>query len=420
MPSQYSQPVDLENDNSQCIDDEQQNQQNVKLPPLLKSSTPQPPSTLQQSIEYLNQNNIIRVKSVQNISDSFNSRTSVQRKSSTQTNSESFSNNNYNDSNVNKKRSGCIRVVSPQHLISFSSQPNKDIVLPPFLKFDKKSMDIYVKSDESTTKRKETPKNIKNMNESDNAIDHYMANELNISTANMQETTDLITEGGNCPEEVTGEEVVDIICSPNFMDLSYEDTFDDDIEVIYDSSMNSDYNDEICRQRLQQAAQNMEIDMSNIINPPPLIPFTNNGVNGDNLEVLNNSTPLSPSIERKISNRNMKAESTTNNHRIESINLDDSDNNMLKIIGCDTYSGRMENAIRKSTSTRTSFSGLPPLIGNVSNSNGSRHSPCPIPTAFVLRNPRGNQPRTYTTDALWAALMDVKSGESIYRYIYIN
>lgn len=33
----------------------------------------------------------------------------------------------------------------------------------------------------------------------------------------------------------------------------------------------------------------------------------------------------------------------------------------------------------------------------------------------VLRNPRGNQPRTYTTDSLYAALMDVKSGESIYR-----
>lgn len=36
-------------------------------------------------------------------------------------------------------------------------------------------------------------------------------------------------------------------------------------------------------------------------------------------------------------------------------------------------------------------------------------------SAVVLRNPRGNQPRTYTTDALYAALMDVKSGESIYR-----
>lgn len=39
----------------------------------------------------------------------------------------------------------------------------------------------------------------------------------------------------------------------------------------------------------------------------------------------------------------------------------------------------------------------------------------PPPTTFVLRNPRGNQPRTYNTDALWAALMDVKAGESIYR-----
>lgn len=34
---------------------------------------------------------------------------------------------------------------------------------------------------------------------------------------------------------------------------------------------------------------------------------------------------------------------------------------------------------------------------------------------FILRNPRGNQTRTYTTDNLWSALMDVKGGESIYR-----
>lgn len=34
---------------------------------------------------------------------------------------------------------------------------------------------------------------------------------------------------------------------------------------------------------------------------------------------------------------------------------------------------------------------------------------------FILRNPRGNQTRTYTTDNLWSALMDVKAGESIYR-----
>lgn len=36
-------------------------------------------------------------------------------------------------------------------------------------------------------------------------------------------------------------------------------------------------------------------------------------------------------------------------------------------------------------------------------------------SAVVLRSPRGNQPRTYTTDALYSALMDVKAGESIYR-----
>lgn len=36
-------------------------------------------------------------------------------------------------------------------------------------------------------------------------------------------------------------------------------------------------------------------------------------------------------------------------------------------------------------------------------------------SAVVLRSPRGNQPRSYNTDALYSALMDVKAGESIYR-----
>lgn len=39
----------------------------------------------------------------------------------------------------------------------------------------------------------------------------------------------------------------------------------------------------------------------------------------------------------------------------------------------------------------------------------------PMRNDVVLRSPRGNQPRAYTTDALYSALMDVKSGESIYR-----
>lgn len=39
----------------------------------------------------------------------------------------------------------------------------------------------------------------------------------------------------------------------------------------------------------------------------------------------------------------------------------------------------------------------------------------PSLSAVVLRNPRSNQPRTYSNDALYAALMDVKAGESIYR-----
>ncbi|XP_031616912.1 longitudinals lacking protein, isoforms J/P/Q/S/Z [Contarinia nasturtii] len=44
----------------------------------------------------------------------------------------------------------------------------------------------------------------------------------------------------------------------------------------------------------------------------------------------------------------------------------------------------------------------------------------PMRNAVILRNPRGNQPRSYTTDALYTALMDVKNGESIYRASQIH
>uniref|UniRef100_A0A0K8TKT7 HTH psq-type domain-containing protein n=1 Tax=Tabanus bromius TaxID=304241 RepID=A0A0K8TKT7_TABBR len=53
--------------------------------------------------------------------------------------------------------------------------------------------------------------------------------------------------------------------------------------------------------------------------------------------------------------------------------------------------------------------------GNNSSNNSNDELFNPTPHAVVLRNPRSNQPRTYSTDSLYAALMDVKRGESIYR-----
>lgn len=50
----------------------------------------------------------------------------------------------------------------------------------------------------------------------------------------------------------------------------------------------------------------------------------------------------------------------------------------------------------------------------IQNSKPGSSPPANFPP-FILRNPRGNQTRTYTTANLWAALMDVKAGESIYR-----
>ncbi|XP_055714547.1 broad-complex core protein isoforms 1/2/3/4/5 isoform X1 [Phlebotomus papatasi] len=63
---------------------------------------------------------------------------------------------------------------------------------------------------------------------------------------------------------------------------------------------------------------------------------------------------------------------------------------------------------------------LPPLIPFTKNQIKDEQLIVPPPKAFVLRNPRGNQPRSYNIDALWAALMNVKAGESIYRASQIH
>uniref|UniRef100_A0A182W2M4 BTB domain-containing protein n=1 Tax=Anopheles minimus TaxID=112268 RepID=A0A182W2M4_9DIPT len=69
------------------------------------------------------------------------------------------------------------------------------------------------------------------------------------------------------------------------------------------------------------------------------------------------------------------------------------------------------NSLSRSVTRRPRLTGRSKeALHQLLNTNGT-----PPPIAFTLRNPRGNQPRTYNTEALWAALMDVKAGESIYR-----
>lgn len=72
---------------------------------------------------------------------------------------------------------------------------------------------------------------------------------------------------------------------------------------------------------------------------------------------------------------------------------------------------RMKNIHHASINARN----IKGSCGGRDKKGGYGHS-MPLPSAVVLRNPRINQPRTYNTDALYAALMDVNSGESIYRY----
>lgn len=130
-----------------------------------------------------------------------------------------------------------------------------------------------------------------------------------------------------------------IICSPNFTELSCNGQNDDDVDDDDDDELliDNDFEDDIC--------------FSEDSKLPPLVPFQPN---------LNNNSGdyITAGTVSKIKNEKIK----------EKLNF--------------------ENFL---------LNGGPP------------------PSQFVLRNPRGNQPRTYNSDALWAALMDVKSGESIYR-----
>uniref|UniRef100_A0A182NG95 BTB domain-containing protein n=1 Tax=Anopheles dirus TaxID=7168 RepID=A0A182NG95_9DIPT len=190
-----------------------------------------------------------------------------------------------------------------------------------------------------------------------------------------------------------GDGYENIICSPNFPQLTgvvggYKAEEDDEDE---------EYGDDYAIQLLAE-----EIDSSVLAN----------GGESDGDEILYKPPPLmaggantKPSVMRTygrvaggmVGNGATGATSTLTIRKIE-------------------RQGRGNMGVSQSTSL-TRPNRRPRLTGRskdalnqLLNANGA-----PPPIAFTLRNPRGNQPRTYNTEALWAALMDVKAGESIYR-----
>ncbi|KAL1390235.1 hypothetical protein pipiens_012489 [Culex pipiens pipiens] len=158
-----------------------------------------------------------------------------------------------------------------------------------------------------------------------------------------------------------------IICSPNFPQLSrssmmsfQDDDYDDDFDIQIlpdDSSMTNGDSD--------------TGGDDDLVYPPPLLPFGNSET----------------SITRVPSGKSNRS-----------------------------YGGPGLSTSRKSSGRGGKSGTRQPREIKPAVANGVAIAP----SAFILRNPRGNQPRSYNTDALWKALMDVKAGESIYRASQIH
>lgn len=181
--------------------------------------------------------------------------------------------------------------------------------------------------------------------------------------------------------EISADGYENIICSPNFPQLGGSSTMgsfqDDDYDDDFDIQIMPDEN----------SLTNGESDGDDFAYPPPLLPFGNSetsitripagggGGGGGKMRTNGGSTSLlTPMIKRRRQ-----------------------------------YSGR-GGKLLLSASLPGSLDAKPTMTNGV----------VIPPSAFVLRNPRGNQPRSYNTDALWSALMDVKAGESIYRASQIH
>uniref|UniRef100_A0A4Y0AR47 BTB domain-containing protein n=1 Tax=Anopheles funestus TaxID=62324 RepID=A0A4Y0AR47_ANOFN len=217
-------------------------------------------------------------------------------------------------------------------------------------------------------------------------------------------TAEGIGDETNASTVSEGDGYENIICSPNFPQLNevvgggYKAEEDDDEE---------EYGDEYAIQLLAE-----EIDSSMLANggesegdeilykPPPLMAI-GAGTKGSHSggSCTNSKTSALRTYGRTGAMGNgTGATSTLTIRKIEREargNLSVSQTNSLT-----------RSVTRRPRLTGRSKEALHQLL----NTNGT-----PPPIAFTLRNPRGNQPRTYNTEALWAALMDVKAGESIYR-----
>lgn len=204
-----------------------------------------------------------------------------------------------------------------------------------------------------------------------NTMDIYVKPKKDGGGASTTSNPDISYEEAG--SEISADGFENIICSPNFPQLGGSSTMG--------SYQDDDYDDDFDIQILpdENSLTNGESEGDDLVYPPPLLPFGNSETSitripvGSKLRTNGGSALLTPMIRRR-------RQSSSRGGRL-----------MLS-----TSPGSRDAKV-----TMTNGVVIPP-------------------SAFVLRNPRGNQPRSYNTDALWSALMDVKAGESIYRASQIH
>uniref|UniRef100_A0A182MEY1 BTB domain-containing protein n=1 Tax=Anopheles culicifacies TaxID=139723 RepID=A0A182MEY1_9DIPT len=243
-----------------------------------------------------------------------------------------------------------------------------------------------------------------NRNEMDIYVKQQQQQRIVKTTTERHPDADVVGDETNASTVSDGDGYENIICSPNFPQLNevvgggYKAEEDDEEE---------EYGDEYAIQLLAE-----EIDSSMLANggesegdeilykPPPLMAI-GAGAKGSHSgsSCGNSKTSAMRSYGRTGTMGNgTGATSTLTIRKIE--------REARGSMGVSQTNSLTRSVTRRPRLTGRSKEALHQLL----NTNGT-----PPPIAFTLRNPRGNQPRTYNTEALWAALMDVKAGESIYR-----
>lgn len=260
--------------------------------------------------------------------------------------------------------------------------------LPSSLKFDSKSMSIYVKSTKTNRNSRATESNLTH-----------------------------ITDGGGADNE---PECENIICSPNFMPAPFmrnDDEDDDDDESEMETSSTPP--------AMAMQAQTMRRLKYMLTKKDTNDPFGGHGSKTHSMHDFDTGQDnhVSQLMPYEIVGQPYHDQLNESLNDADDMKVDDE----LLLMPMHSKRATAPRRIRKAHGVDhlrninflKMYQAAAVAAANSSkqgkSENGHAMNSNPMRNAVVLRNPRGNQPRTYNTDALYAALMDVKSGESIYR-----